>query len=43
MNLPIQCTDPKNDLRRFSVVGGGIVKIAAVLLSRGEISVCVNY
>ena len=42
MNLPKLCTDPRKDLRCFNVVGVGIVQIAAVLISRGDIPVCVN-
>ena len=42
LNFSIQCTDPRKDRRRLSVVGGGIVNIAAVLLSNGDIQVCVN-
>ena len=42
MNLPIYCKDPGKDRRRFSVVCGGIVKIAAVLLSNGDMPVWVN-
>ena len=33
------CIDQRNDLKRLSVVGGGIAKIVAVMLPSGKIPV----
>ena len=42
VNLLMWCSDAPNDLGRLRVVGGGIAKIAAVMLLSGEIPVWVN-